>query len=51
MLVGILLFLQGFMLGGVVATFGLVLDGVRFVLLLIFVVVSSVVLLRREGSA
>lgn len=51
MLVGILLFLQGFTLGGVVATFGLALDGVGFVLLLIFVLVSSVILLRRESMA
>lgn len=47
-LVGILFFLQGFTLGGVVATFGVVVDGVGFVLLLIFVLVSSAILLRRE---
>jgi hypothetical protein len=50
-LVAILLFLQAFGLGGVTATFGLVLDGVGFVLLLLFVLVSSVILLRRETAA
>ena len=50
-LVGILLFLQGFGLGGVIATFGLVLDLIGFVLLLIFVLVSSVVMLRRTNGA
>ncbi len=49
-LVGILLFLQGFGLGGVIATFGLVLDGIGFVLLLVFVLVSSVLMLRRESA-
>ena len=47
--VGPFFFLQGFGLGGVIATFGLVLDLVGFVLLLIFVLVSSVVLLTRRG--
>jgi len=47
-LVGILFFLQGFGLG--IATFGVVLDGIGFVLLLIFVLVSSVILLRRESA-
>jgi hypothetical protein len=45
---GIMLFLQGFGLGGVIATFGLVLDLIGFVLLLLFVLVSSVILLMRE---
>jgi hypothetical protein len=49
MLVGILLFLQGFGLGGVIATFGLVLDLIGFVLLLVVVLVSSVILLTREN--
>jgi hypothetical protein len=49
-LAGILLFLQGFGLGGVIASFGLVLDIVGFVLFLIFVLVSSVILLRREDT-
>jgi hypothetical protein len=44
---GILFFLQGFGLGGVIATFGLVLDLIAFVLFLTFVLASSVVLLRR----
>jgi hypothetical protein len=42
-----LLFLQGFGLGGVIGTFGLVLDLIGFLLLLIFVLGSSVVMLRR----
>jgi hypothetical protein len=46
-LAGCLLFLQGFGLGGVIATFGLVLDLIGFVLFLIFVLVSSVILLTR----
>jgi hypothetical protein len=49
-LVGILFFLQGFGLGGVIASFGLVLDLIGFVLFLIFVLVSSVILLRRENA-
>lgn len=49
-LVAILLLLQGFGLGGVIATFGLVLDLVGFVLLLIFVAASSMLLLRRENA-
>jgi hypothetical protein len=47
--VGPFFFLQGFGLGGVIATCGLVLDLVWFLLLLIFVLVSSVVLLTRRG--
>ena len=50
-LVGILFFLQGFGLGGVIASFGLVLDLIGFVLFLIFVLVSSVILLTRENAA
>ena len=46
-LAGILFFLQGFGLGGVIATFGLVLDLIAFVLFLIFVLASSVIFLRR----
>jgi ABC-type multidrug transport system permease subunit len=49
-LVGILFFLQGFGLGGVIASFGLIPDGIGFVLFLIFVLVSSVILLRRERA-
>jgi Domain of unknown function (DUF4386) len=49
-LAGILFFLQGFGLGGVIASFGLVLDLIGFVLFLIFVLVSSVILLRRENA-
>ena len=47
-LAGIMFFLQGFGLGGVIATFGLVLDLIGFVLFLIFVLVSSAIFLRRE---
>ena len=43
------LLLQAFGLGGVIATFGLVLDLIGFVLLLVFVLASSAVLLRRRG--
>jgi hypothetical protein len=42
--------LQGFGLGGVIASFGLILDLIGFVLFLIFVLVSSVILLRRENA-
>ena len=49
-LAGILFFLQGFGLGGVIASFGLVLDLVAFVLFLIFVLVSSVIMLTRKDS-
>jgi hypothetical protein len=48
-LVGILFFLQAFGLGGVIASFGLVLDGIGFVLFVIFILVSSVILQRREN--
>ena len=49
-LAGIMLFLQGFGLGGVIASFGLILDLIGFVLLLIFVLGSSVTLLMRTGT-
>jgi len=49
-LAGILFFLQAFGLGGVIASFGLVLDGIAFVLFLIFVLVSSVILLTRQNA-
>jgi hypothetical protein len=49
-LAGIMLFLQGFGLGGVIASFGLILDLIGFVLFLIFVLVSSVIMLRRENA-
>jgi len=44
---GLMLFLQGFGLGGVISTFGLVLDLIGFVLLLVFVLASSLVALAR----
>lgn len=50
-LAGIMFFLQGFGLGGVIATFGLVLDLIAFVLFLTFVVASSVIILSREDAA
>ena len=50
MLAAPLLFLQAFGLGGVIASFGLVLDLSGFVLLLLFVLVSSVILLREESA-
>ena len=50
-LAGILFFLQGFGLGGVIASFGLVLDLIGFVLFLIFVLVSSVILLDAPKRA
>ncbi len=45
-----LLFLQGFGLGGVISTFGLILDLIGFLLLLIFILASSSILLRRHGA-
>jgi hypothetical protein len=47
---GILFFLQGFGLGGVIAMFGLILDLIAFVLFLTFVLVSSIIRLRRENA-
>ena len=49
-LAGILFFLQGFGRGGVIATLGLVLDLTGFVLFLVFVLVSCVILLKRESA-
>ena len=49
-LTGCLLFLQGFGLGGVIATFGLALDLVGFLLLLAFVLASTAVLFRRDDA-
>ena len=46
-LAGILFLIQGFGLGGVIATFGLALDLIAFVLFLIFVLVGSVIRLRH----
>ncbi len=50
-LAGSMLFLQGFGLGGVIASFGLILDLIGFLLLLVFVLVSSVTLLTRKSTA
>jgi hypothetical protein len=47
LLAGILLFLQAFTLGGVIATFGVFIDSIGFLLLLAFVLVSSITMLRR----
>lgn len=49
-LVGMLFFLQAFGLGGVIASFGLVLDIIGFVLLVIFVLASSIIFLRRHTA-
>jgi hypothetical protein len=51
LLVGLLFIVQAFGLGGVIATFGLVTDLIGFVLLLVFVAVSSVMLARRPEPA
>jgi uncharacterized protein DUF4386 len=48
---GTLLFLQGFGLGGVIGTYGLVIDLIGFVLFLLFVLLSSAILLRDRGRA
>jgi hypothetical protein len=45
------LFVQGFGLGGVVDSFGLVLDLIGFLLVLVFVLLSSIILLNRGHSA
>ena len=42
------LFLQGFGLGGLIATFGLALDLIGFILFLVFVLLSSVIGLRHD---
>jgi len=47
--VAAMFFLQAFGLGGVIATYGLVLDLIGFVLLLVFVLASSIILLRSAG--
>lgn len=47
---GILLFLQGFGLGGIIGTYGLVLDLIGFVLFLLFVLLSSAILLSRRPA-
>ena len=44
----LMFFLQAFGLGGVIASFGLVLDIIGFVLFLIFVLASSIIFLRRQ---
>jgi hypothetical protein len=46
--VGVASPVQGFGRGGVIATFRLALDLIGFVLLLVFVLLSSVILLARE---
>jgi hypothetical protein len=45
------LFTQAFGLGGVIASFGLILDLIGFLLLLIFVLVSSLTLFARSNQA
>jgi hypothetical protein len=46
-LTGVMFFVQGFGLGGVIADFGLIVDLIGFVLLLTFVTVSSLLLMKR----
>lgn len=46
---GTFLFVQGFGLGGVIGTYGLVLDLIGFLLFLLFVLLSSASLLRDRG--
>lgn len=48
---GILLFLQGFGLGGIIGTYGLVLDLIGFALFVLFVLLSSALLLRDRRRA
>lgn len=48
---GILLFLQGFGLGGIIGTYGLVLDLIGFVLFLLFVLLSSTILFTDRRPA
>ena len=48
---GTFLFVQGFGLGGVIGTYGLVLDLIGFVLFLVFVLLSSAMLLRHRDPA
>ena len=48
---GTFLFVQGFGLGGVIGTYGLVLDLIGFLLFLLFVLLSSASLLRDRGPA
>ena len=48
---GVLLFLQAFGLGGVIGTYGLVIDLIGFVLFLLFVLLSSAILMRDRGAA
>ncbi len=50
-LVAGLFFLQGFGLGGLIATYGLVLDLIGFVLLLVFVLASGIILLRSANRS
>ena len=50
MVSGVLLFLQGFGLGGIIGTFGLVIDGIGFILFLIFVFAGSLILLARGAA-
>jgi hypothetical protein len=49
LVVAALFVVQGFGLGGVIATFGLAVDLVGFLLLLIFITTSSVILTRRRA--
>ena len=48
---GAFVFVQGFGLGGVIGSYGLVLDLIGFVLFLVFVLLSSAMLLRHRDPA
>ena len=48
---GVLFFIQGFGLGGVISNFGLAVDLIGFLLFLIFVLASSLISLTRETRA
>jgi len=50
-LFGLLFFLQGFGLGGVISVTGLVLDLIGWLLFLVFVVASSVIMLARPHAS
>ena len=47
---GIFFLLQGFTLGGLIASVGMFIDGVGLLLLLVFVLASSITMLRRSGA-
>ena len=50
-LIGVLFVIQGFGLGGIIAPFGLVVDIIGFLLLLVFILATSIIMLRRGDAA